>query len=741
MRTLFLLPLLLTVLASAVAAPSQAASPPPGALGYDAMFADDASGLAVQDPGWSPDGRRLLYARDKTLWLLDTGSSGKPEPLLRLADLQKAAGEEIDLERAVWLPRGDALLLVAGGDLWLLPLGSLEKKGELRRLTRTEDAEEDPKPSPDGSRVAFVRDFDLWLLDLATGTERALTTDGEEGAFLNGTTDWLYWEEIWDRDATGYWWSPDGTRIALYRFDERQVPVHPLVDESPLHPTVRQQKYPKPGDPNPVVHVGVLDLASGRTVWMETGDPDLYLARVAWTPAGDAVAIQALNRGQTRLDLLRCGAADGRCAALLTDQWPTWVNLGRDFAFLPDGRFLWGSERDGWRRLYLAGTDGKIVRAVSPEGWAVASLDGVVDEGSAGDGSWVILTAFRTEGLGPAERHVLRIRLDGDQTWESLTTGEATHAATVAPKTGSWVHSWSTADLPPQSEVRRADGSVLALPGAPPSTYDPASLPSYTYFTIPGPEGSRLPTRMIQPPGFDPARKYPVIVYHYGGPASQMVYRHWDSKRRDLWHKRMAQRGYVIFSVDNQVSLYFGKAGEDRDYRRMGEANLAAQLAGVDWLKAQGWADPARIGLWGWSGGGYNTLYCLVHRPGVWRAGVSGAPISDLRLYDSVWTERYLGTPQENESGYTESSPLTYADKLKDRLLLVHGLADDNVHPQNTIWMSDALIKAGIPFEQAFYPGQKHGFGAVSMRHFLERMEEFFDRALMEVVVEKVEVR
>lgn len=731
MRTLLLSLLALTALDAAAAA-----TPRKEALSYDAMFADDSSGRSVEDPVWSPDGRRLLYVRDETLWLLDvTQEKTEPLPLLRLADLRKAAGEEAGIDQVVWPARGDGLLLVAGGDLWLLPLGPHEK-GEPRRLTRTEEAEEDPKPSPDGSRVAFVRGFDLWLLDLATGTERALTTDGQEGMFLNGTVPWLYWEEIWDREATGYWWSPDGTRIALYRFDERPVPVHPLVDESPLHPPVQQQKYPKPGDPNPVVQVGVLDVASGRTVWMETGGHDQYLARVAWTPDGKDVAIQALNRGQTRLDLLRCGAADGRCAPLLTDEWPTWINLGKDFAFLPDGRFLWGSERDGWRRLYLAGADGKILRPVSPEGWAIASLDGV-----AADGSWVILTAFRAQGLGPAERHVLRVGLSQDARWENLTTQAATHTATVSPASGAWVHSWSTADLPPQSTVRRADGSVLQLPGGPPTTYDPEALPFYTYFTIPGPEGSQLPARMIQPPGFDPARRYPVIVYHYGGPASQVVFRRWDIRRRDLWHKRMAQRGYVIFSVDNQASIFFGKAGEDRDHRRMGEASLAGQLAGVDWLKSQPWIDPARIGLWGWSGGGYNTLYSLVHRPGVWRAGVSGAPISDMRLYDSVWTERYLGKPQENESGYLESSPLTYAGKLKDRLLLVHGLADDNVHPQNTVVMSDALIKAGIPFEQAFYPGQKHAFEAASMRHFFARMEEFFDRALMEVVVEGVEVR
>jgi len=735
MRTLLLLSLLgLTALSPAAAAQKQS-----DVLSYDAMFAEDSGGVAAEDPAWSPDGSRLLYVRTEALWLLDLapgkGSQGATEPILRLADLEKAAGkDDLDFDQVVWLPRGDALLLVAGGDLWLFPIGS----GELRRLTRTDEEETDPKPSPDGSRVAFVRDFDLWLLDLATDTEKALTTDGQEGVFLNGTTDWLYWEEIWDREATGYWWSPDGTRIAYYRFDERQVPVHPLVDVSPVHPKVTSQKYPTPGYPNPVVRVGVLDLASGRTVWMETGEQDQYLVRVAWTPKGDAVAVQALSRGQDRLDLLRCGSTDGRCSTLLTDQWPTWVNLGKDFAFLPDGRLLWGSERSGWRRLNLAGADGRIVRPVSPEGWSVTSLDGVAD-----DGSWVIFTAYRTQGLGPADRHVLRVRL-GDSAGEkaeTLTVQSAEHGATVDTKSGAWVHSWSTSDAPPRNEVRRADGSIIPLPWDAPTTYNPEALPPYTYFTIPGPEGSRLPARMIQPPGFDPTQKYPVIIYQYGGPASQVVFRHWDSRRRDLWHKRMAQRGYVVFSLDNQVSLFFGKAGEDRDHRRMGEVNLAAQLAGIDWLKAQGWADPARIGTWGWSGGGYNTLYCLVHRPGVWKAGVSGAPISDLRLYDSVWIERYLGTPQTNESGFLESSPLTYADKLKDRLLIVHGLADDNVHPQNTVLMSDALVKAGIPFEQAFYPGQKHAFGATSMRHFFERMEAFFDRSLQEVVVERVEVR
>lgn len=670
----------------------------------DAMFAPDANGLRPEDPAWSPDGRHLAYLwgqeEEEALWRMDV-STGKSE---RLTDL--------DLEEFAWSPRGDALLLVSEGDLYLLPLG-----GKPRRLTETEEEETQPAFSPDGSRLAFVRDFDLHVLDLKTGRETALTADGEENVFLNGTTDWVYWEEIWGREAAGYWWSPDGRRIAYYRFDERQVPAHALIDEIPRAPAVRWQKYPKPGEPNPKVRVGVIAAEGGRTVWMSTGDEDGYLARVDWT--GDAVAIQRLNRDQTRLDLLRCRAADGSCAPLLAETRPTWINLGEDLRFLEDGRFVWGSEGDGWRRLYLHDRDGKLVRPLTPEGWGIASLEEVVDGG-------VIVTAYRTEGMGPTDRQVYRAGLDRES-WEPLAAEPGTHEAVVAPN-GSWVHTWHDADTPPKSEIRTASGTV-ALPYTAPS-YDPAALPEWEFLFIPGPKGVRLPARMLKPSGFDPARRYPAIMYHYGGPASQVVVNRWDARRRDLWQKKMAQSGFVVFNLDNASSIFFGKTGEDRDHRRFGPANLEAQLAGVEYLKGLGWVDAGRIGLWGWSGGGYHTLYALLHAPGVWKAGMAGAPVTDWMLYDSIWTERYLDTPQGNPEGYRESSVTPYAEKLKDRLLIVHGFADDNVHPQNTVVFIDKLIKAGIPYEDAFYPGQNHGFRGAAQRHWYERMTEFFERTL-----------
>jgi dipeptidyl-peptidase-4 len=705
-------------------------------LTVDAAMAPTAWGRRTSQRKWSPDGKRLTYVwdekgdgKEEALWSLDP-ETGKTEILVRLADL-KQGDEDFRLDAYSWSPRGDALLLVSKGDLYLLPLSLPPDPRKLRRLTHTEMAEKAPSFSPDGSRIAFVRDFDLYVLDASSGQETRLTTGGKENTTLNGINDWVYEEEIWDRDPESYWWSPDSSRIAYYHFDETQVSSYPLVDDAPTHAGVTWQKYPLPGDANPRVQIGVADIAAGHTTWMQTGDPDdSYLARVAWTPKGDALAIQRLNREQNRLDLLRCGpspaknpADSGACSILLTETWPTWINLGRDFHFLPDGRFLWGSERGGWRRLYLYSAEGKLIRPVTPEGWAVTSLGGVAE-----DGTWALVAGFPTTELGAIDRKVARVRLD-EPGWEVLTPEPGTHQAdVVSSRSGAWLQTSATADLPPHGLVRPASGGKpVPMPAAAP-VYDPASLPKWEFLTIPGPEGSKLPARILKPVGFDPARHYPVIMHHYGGPGSQVVENAWSA--RSIWYKLMAQRGFAIFMVDNQASIFFGKAGEDREHRRMSATNLAAQLAGVDYLKSLPWVDGSRIGLWGWSGGGTNTLYCILNRPGVWKAALAGAPVTDWKLYDSIWTERYLDSPKDNPDGYRDSSPVTYSDNLADRLLIVHGLADDNVHPQNTVVMSRDFVKAGRQFDAALYPGQRHAFVGPYLRHFFQRMTDFFEREL-----------
>ncbi len=726
------------------AAEAPAPAEAPARLTFDVLFAPDAAGRLPRMLEWSPDGSRLAY-----LWKRDgedvlealAPATGETATLLVPGEHTFAVpGEDGDeeaepsaLELAAyhWAPDGGSLLIESSGDLFLWKIAARE----LARLTETEAEEEEPKFSPDGSRVAFVRDADLWLLDLATGAERALTTGGEEDAILNGKTDWVYWEEIWNRDSTGFWWSPKGDKIAYYRFDESPVATYPLVDWSKIpYPGVRWQKYPKAGEPNPMVRVGVVDLASGETVWLETGEEtDVYLARVDWLPAGDRVAVQVLNREQTRLELLSCEPAGGTCAKLHGEEWPTWINLTLDLHFLPDGGFVWSSEKSGWRRLYLHGADGRELRPLSPDGWSVDSVAGVdVEAGVA------LYTAFPTGELGALGRRVFRQPLAAGPA-RPLSDADGWSSARPAPSGaagGYWVHTWSDADRPAAMAVRDAEGREVArLPSEAPAGYQPEELPAWEFLTIPGPDGLRLPAALLRPAGLDgrePGKLHPAIMYHYGGPASQVVVDRWSGRGRGLWHKMMAQRGYAVLMVDNAASTFFGKRGEDRLHRRFGEHNLAAQLAGVGYLKSLGWVDAGRIGLWGWSGGGSNTLYSTLKSPGTWKAAVAGAPVTDWRLYDTIWTERYLDRPQDNPDGYRDSSTVTWAGELADELLIVHGTADDNVHPHNTIAMTRALIDAGKPFEEAIHPGQKHGFRGRDSRHFFERMTRFFDRVLGE---------
>ncbi len=716
-----LLPLLLAALCAAPAAASRQ-------VDFKLIVPDEGSAGDPAGLAWSGDGERLAFrwndGEGDGLWVLSPRSGGPPARVVAPGGLP-GPGAGRDAEAFQWTPSSGELLVEGGGDLYLVGAD-----GGPRRLTETAAAETGPAFSPDGRLLAYVRDADLHVLDPGSGRERRLTRDGRPGVTLNGDTDWVYWEEIWGREATGFWWSPDSRRIAFYQFDETPVASYPLVDDTPTYPRVNWQRYPKAGTDNPRVRIGVVQARSGgRTVWMQTGEEEAYLARVAWHPSGRKLMIQRLNREQDRLDLLLCDAARGACDVVLTETWPTWINLGNDFAFLSGGGFIRGTEQDGWRRLDLHDAAGRRLRRLTPEGWAITDLL-QVDEA----GGWLLCEAFRTAGLGATDRHILKIPLAGPVPpageVEILTPEPGWNEVLPAPRGGLWVHAWSDADHP---RVRRVRGPGLERPldlPAAPLEFDPADLPRWEFLTLPGPGGDALPARLLRPAGPPPGSGRPALMYHYGGPGSQVVINRWDGRGRDLWHKMMAARGYLVLSVDNQASAFFGKSGEDRQHRRFGEINLAAQLAAVEYLRQQPGVDASRIGLWGWSGGGTNTLYCLLNRPGVWAAGVAGAPVTDWRLYDTIWTERYLDHPGDNPEGYRASSPVTYAAQLADPLLVVHGTGDDNVHPQNTLVLIQALVGAEKLFEDAIYPAQKHGFRGLASRHFYRRMTGFFQRHL-----------
>jgi dipeptidyl-peptidase-4 len=689
-------------------------------LSFDLVF--DTGEQRPESAAWSPDGGRLAYLwgeeEARALVVLDV-ASGESRQVLALAPRSEEDADLGGIDAYHWHPEGTSLLVEWEGDLFLASLAG----GGVERLTETAVEEKDPKFSPGGDRVAFVRDQDLYLLELATGEVSRATTDGEAGVLLNAQTDWVYWEELWGRDSTGYWWAPDGRRIAYYQFDERPVREYALVDFQTQYPTVDWQKYPKAGEANPVVRVGVLDLASGSTTWIETGtDQEWYLPRVDWLPDG-RLAVQRLSREQDRLDLLRCDPGTGSCSTWISETRPTWVDVSDEYHFLPDGRLIWPSERSGWNQLYLVDADGAVVRQLSSAEGAVTSLVGLDDRGA------VLYQAYGAPPLGALGRQIHRVGLDGSSA-QVISASSGFHEALLSPGGRYRLDTESSAAAPARQVVRASDGRELArLPYQPPG-FDASALPQREFLTIDDGAGNRLPASIIRPAGFDASKRYPAIMYHYGGPESQVVLDAWSTGSRELWTRLMAERGYVLFSVDNPGSTYFGQQGADRQHRRFGEVNLAAQRAGVAYLRSLDWVDGDRIGLWGWSGGGSNTLYCVLNAPGTWRAAVSGAPVTDWRLYDTIWTERYLDHPANNPEGYRDSSAVTWAGQLEDALLLVHGTADDNVHPQNSLVMSQAFIEAGVPFDWAIYPRQKHGFQGAASRHFYEKMTTFFEREL-----------
>ncbi|MFQ5525565.1 MAG: DPP IV N-terminal domain-containing protein [Thermoanaerobaculia bacterium] len=714
-----MLTLVLTAACSPVL-PGQSGTLPP--LDFEVLFGDNPGGRRPTSLAWSPDGEQLGFffedSEGKSLKVFGV-ESGETRELAR----EEEAGWG-KLSGFHWSPDGNSLLIETEGDLALVAVDDRET----RRLTETEADEEDPKFSPGGESITFVRDNDLWLLDLAADTERRLTSGGEADVLLHGKTDWVYWEEIWGRNQVGHWWSPDGSKVAYYRFRVSELGEYSLVDHQPRYPEVTRQKYPKAGEKNPQVEVGVLDLESRETSWLlSTADDDSYLGRVDWLPSGDRLAIQRLNRDQDHLEVLSCAADGSGCALILEETADTWVNLTEDLAFLDDGRFLWTSERSGWKLLSLHAADGSEIRRLTPEGWTTDHVDRLIESKNI-----VVWTGYETGALGAIHRAVFAQSLDGgDPT--ALSSREASASATVAADSGRTAIVESTADTPAVAFVVDLSAKRLAeLPVEPPEGYDPSELPRWSFLTIPTPDGVRLPAAVLEPAERTSGSRYPVIQYHYGGPASQVVRDAWGSRGRGLWHKMMAARGYGVLMVDNPGSNFFGKSGADRLHRRFGEVNLAAQKAGVEYLRSTDWADAERVGLWGWSGGGSNTLYSLLNAPGTWRAGVSGAPVTNWRFYDTIWTERYLDHPDDNENGYRDSSAVTHAGKLDDALLIVHGTADDNVHPQNTYAMTAALVAANKPFEMAIHPGQKHGFRGQDARHFYERMTRFFDRELSE---------
>lgn len=674
---------------------------------------------------WRPGSNQLSFIRPRGIGKTATGTiqiydvEQEDERLLFDPINHK---EKIAVGSYQWSPRGEALLFQGDGDLWLLETHS----GKLQRLTNDSDEEQEPSFSPTGDRVAFVKKNNLYVLNLKNRAVRQLTPDGCN-QILNGILDWVYGEELSLHASTrSYKWSPDGKRIAYLRLDDTPVPEYPLTDFLAVHAHANLQRFPQPGDPNPVPSFRVVTVEEGmeqtHSFSLNRAQAEYVAPTFSWTHDAKEVCFLTLNRDQTELTVHLWNPVSGQDRALVVEKDPYWINSLEPPYFLSDGsRFLWLSERDGWLHLYLYTREGELLKQLTRGNWMIdgsllrAAPAFQVDE----KGGWVYFNSTKKD---PRERHLSRVRLD-DGSLQHLTREVGNHSLSLSPNGQHLVDVYSTLEAPPETRVLGSDGSFLARLDRPENHLAEYALAKTEFVEVKAPDGATLYARLTKPEDFSPARKYPVLVSVYAGPLAQEVQNTWGGISTDTLYTQM---GFLVWSLDGRGSWGRGHAWETPVFKNLGQHELSDQLAGVKYLKSLPYVDPDRISISGWSYGGYFTLYALTHAPGVFTCGIAGAPVTDWKFYDSIYTERYMRTPQENPEGYKISSPLEAAGRLRARLLLIHGLADDNVHFQNTVVYINSLIEAQRPLELYVQPGQKHEFLGDAPRTYLaERMLDF----------------
>ena len=659
-------------------------------------------------------------------------NDGKRYPVLdmrkALKDLSRWYGEDHIPPILPWPEEFDSKgtkgLYTFENDLYVLELST----ASFTRLTQTEDEEKSAHFSPDGLHVAFVRKNDLYVFDLATKTEKRLTTDGSETK-RNGTLSWLYWEEIFDRQDVGYWWSDDSKKIAFLQTDESAVSVMRWIDFKPAVPREILQRYPKAGDPNPVVKVGITDISDAKTRWVDlSGNSYEYIVRVKWLPDNKRISIQTLNRPQTELKLFFSDVNSGKPELILTETDSAWVNVQYDLHFMNDGKhFIWASERTGYNHLYRCTLDGKTINTITKGEWALRASGGnTVMAGINEKDGWVYFSALEKSSV---ENHLYRVKIDG-KNMQRLSQEDGTHKITFSPDGKYYLDNYSSVNTLPGLYLRKGDGKLvqtLALPR--PELLAPFDMRYPEMMTIPTRDGFNMPASIIKPKNFDPNKKYPLILFVYGGPSAPVVSNSWP---RDIWYNQiLLDHGFLVAKVDNRSATAISKKLENLVLKQQAsDCELNDLVDAVQWLKKQSYVDPERVGMWGWSGGGTYTLLGM-SRSKEFKAGISVAAMTNWHFYDTKYAEMAMKTPQDNPEGYEKTNLNNYAKNLHGRLLLVQGTYDDNVHPQNAWNFADELIKANIQFDMMIYPMRKHSINDTPAQiHLYNKMIEFWDKNL-----------
>jgi len=702
----------------------------------------DISGPRAKGVKLSPDGKSVTYIKTRAddltitdLWIADV-AGGAPRLLLdgkQLAPAERelSEAEKTRRERAGvatrgvvdydWDDQGKLILAPVEGDVWVYDVAAKQA----RQLTKTAGDEIDAKISPKGGFVSYVRDDNLYVTPTAGGGERALTEGGTELKSW-GTAEFIAQEEM-DRH-TGYWWSPDDKAVALAFVDQTGIDIVDRPEVNATGARVVPQRYPRPGRPNAKVDLYVQPLDGGARIKVDLGaDADIYVGRVDWSKDGKTLYVQRESRDQRRLDLLAVDPKTGQGKVILTETSPHWVDLTDDFRPLKDGTFLWSSETSGFRHLYLHGADGKVIRQVTHGDWPVEQIEGL-DEAS----HTVIFSAHKDK---PIERRIYSVSYAKPGEPKALTSAGGAWTVTVAGKGGAFAGTYEDPKTPPQTALYRADGTRVrwieenALKAGHPFWPYADRLRTPEFGTIKAADGSDLWWSLRTPPGFDASKKYPVIVQVYGGPGSARVGANWHTPEDQI----LLDAGYVLFRLDNRGTPNRATSFKTAIDRRMGQLEVDDQIAGAKYLQSLPYVDAGRIGVTGWSYGGYMTLLMLTAPDSPFKAGVAGAPVTDWKLYDTHYTERFMGTPQNNADGYATSEVVSRLDRLKPgSLLLVHGMADDNVTFDHSTRVLFALQAKGTPFETMVYPGLRHrgGWTPTNRRHRAQQAVEFFDRKL-----------
>jgi dipeptidyl-peptidase 4 len=722
------------------------------------------SGPSLNNPKISPDGQRVTFLRGKAdavnqldLWEYHI-ASGKTQLLVDSKTLM--SGEEVlsDEEKARrerqriaglsgivdyhWSSDGKTLLFPLGGELFLYELASSNAK----KITSGKGFATDPKISPLAGYVSFIRERNLWVIDLKKNQEIQITNDASD-VIANGVAEFVADEEM--NRHTGYWWAPDDSAIAFTRIDETPVPVQKRFEIYPDRTDIIEQRYPAAGDANVLITLHVQriaartssmhKLANGQTVSLSNqplgpdrikidlgNNPDIYLTRVQWRDP-QHLTFQRQNREQRLLDLVEVDVASNKQTLLLQEISKSWINLHDNLRFLKDGSFVWSSEQSGFMHLSLHARDGKKLKTLTQGNWQV-------DEVLAVDESKRRIYFSGTKATA-REKHAYWTDFNGS-TPIQLTQNAGMHQVKFASDASVYVDGWSNTQTPPQAALHEADGKkITALldneidAGHPYQKYL-AAHGKTEFGELKAANGETLHYSLIKPFDFDPNKKYPVVVWVYGGPAAQTVTNSWPGRADAFFNQYLSQNGYLVFSIDNRGTPRRGVKFGSALFRQQGDVEVIDQLRGVEFLKSLPYVQADKIGVYGWSNGGYMTLMLLAKASTTYACGVAGAPVTDWGLYDTHYTERYMDLPKNNTAGYEASTVFAHLDGLRSKLLLIHGMADDNVLFTNSTKLMSELQKRGTAFELMTYPGAKHGLRGKDALHRYRLSEDFFNRCL-----------